>query len=148
MTPEALAALHRRCFEATPRPWSASEFAALLADPATLVVHTDDSFALGRLAGPEAELLTLVVDPDRRRRGTATTLMAALEADATARGACELFLEVAATNAAARALYAGLGYRQAGLRTGYYTRPDGPAIDALVLVKTLTGAEAGAGKTI
>ena len=48
------------------------------------------------------------------------------------------FLEVARTNAAGRALYASAGYRQAGIRRGYYTIPGGARIDALVLSKPLT----------
>jgi ribosomal-protein-alanine N-acetyltransferase len=55
--------------------------------------------------------------------------MRALMADAARRGAREMFLEVAEGNAAARALYAGLGAAEAGRRRRYY--PDGS--DALVL---------------
>ena len=90
---------------------------------------------IGRVAGPEAELLTLAVLPAARRRGLATLLVGAFEAQAVARGAEECLLEVAETNAAARALYAGLGYLAAGRRPGYY-RPLGAApVDALVLRK-------------
>lgn len=140
MTPEALAALHTRCFAHTPRPWTAAEFAALLGQAAALVVTRPEGFALGRIAGPEAELLTLAVDPAARRQGVARALVAAFEAQAAARGGGVAFLEVAETNMAARALYAELDYREAGRRPGYFTRPDGPAIDALVLRKSLAGA--------
>ena len=54
-------------------------------------------------------------------------------------------LEVAATNAPARALYARLGYGPAGRRGGYYRPAGGPPVDALVLRKPLIPA---AGKTI
>ncbi len=144
MTPEALAALHRRCFDASPRPWTAAEFAALADAPGTLLLTRDGGFAVGRLAGPEAEVLTLAVDPAHRRVGTATALVAELEARAAAQGGREVFLEVAATNTAARALYERLGYRQAGLRPQYYA----PGIDALVLVKFLAGPTGQHGKTI
>jgi ribosomal-protein-alanine N-acetyltransferase len=137
MTPEALAALHRTAFTDTPRPWSAAEFAALLDQPGTLLATRPGGFALGRVAGPEAELLTLAVHPAARRRGLATRLVAAFEAEAAARGAEECLLEVAETNAAARALYARLGYLPAGRRRGYYRRPAAPAVDALVLRKVL-----------
>ncbi len=139
MTPEALAALHRLCFEGAPRPWTAAEFAALLSDRSAVLVTGPDGFALGRVAGDEAELLTLAVDPGRRRLGTARALVAALEAQVSARGAREMFLEVAETNTGARALYAGLGYAKAGRRPRYY----GPGIDALILKKILTGAASG-----
>lgn len=137
MTPEALAALHATAFATSPRPWSAAEFAALLAEPSTLLATLPGGFALGRVAGPEAELLTLAVAPDARRRGTGTALVIAFEAAAAARGAEEAFLEVAAGNAAARALYDRLGYRRRGLRRGYYPRAGAPPVDALVLGKSL-----------
>ena len=144
MTPEALAALHARCFDAAPPPWSARDFENLLADPLTLLVIDDGGFALGRVIAPEADLLTLAVDPARRRQGLGRALVARLETAAAARGAATMFLEVAATNAPARALYAALGYAQAGLRRGYY----GPGIDALVLRRALDGGEAGRGRII
>lgn len=149
MTPEALAALHARAFTETPRPWSAAEFADLLALPSTeLVVPLEpaaaapelDGFALGQIAGPEATLLTLAVDPDRRRRGLGRALLLALEARAAGRGAEEMFLDVAADNTAARALYAALGYRLAGTRPRYYLRAGRPPVDALVLRRDLRAA--------
>ncbi len=122
MTPEALAALHALAFTDTPRPWSAQEFEALLHQPSTLIVHRPGGFALGRIAGPEAELLTLAVHPEARRGGLASELLRRFEAAAAGRGAEEVLLEVAVTNAPARALYARLGYR-AGRAAGRLLRP-------------------------
>lgn len=141
MAPEALAALHAKAFTDTPRPWTAAEFAAFLAEPSTILVTRPEGFAVGRVAGPEAELLTLAVEPAARRRGVGRALVLAFEAEAAARGAAEALLEVAATNGEGRALYAALGYRQAGRRRGYYGREAAPPIDALVLAKPLAAAE-------
>ena len=75
MTPEDLAALHARCFT-IPRPWSAAEFAGFLADPlAFLLVEGDAGFLLGRAVAGEAELLTLAVAPEARRRGLGQRLV-------------------------------------------------------------------------
>ena len=137
MTPEALARLHAACFT-VPRPWTAEEFAQVLAGPGVALVPRPEGFALGRIAAGEAELLTLAVDPARRRRGAGRALLAAFEARARAEGAAEAALEVAEGNAAARALYAGAGWREAGRRPGYYA--DGQ--DALVLRKALDAASA------
>jgi hypothetical protein len=69
MTPADLAALHARCFR-TPPPWSAADFATFVADPlAFLLVEGDAGFLLGRAVAGEAELLTLAVAPESRRRG-------------------------------------------------------------------------------
>lgn len=140
MTPEALAALHAACFRDAPRPWTAAEFAALLGQETAVLNAEPGGFVLGRVVGPEAELLTLAVDAGMRRRGVGRRLLAAFEAGARARGARTLFLEVAADNAPARALYAGAGWEEAGLRRGYYRGRDGVPRDALVLRKDPDGA--------
>ena len=98
-------------------------------------------FALGRAVADEAEVLTLAVNPEARRTGLGRALMQAVAEEARRRGAVELFLEVAAANAPARALYAALGAVQAGRRRAYY--PDGD--DALVLRLALSHPGAAAG---
>lgn len=136
MTPEALEGLHARAV-APARGWSAAEFAALLESPHVFAVGDARAAALGRAAAGEAELLTLATDPDHRRGGLARACLAAFAAEARARGATEAFLEVAADNWAARALYVADGWAEAGLRPGYYQRTGHPPVDALMLVRTL-----------
>lgn len=131
-SPEHLAALHARCFSAPP-PWSAAAFQGLLQSAGVFLCSGTWGFALGRVALDEAELLTLAVEPEARRAGHGRALLAAFEAKAVARGAGTAFLEVAAGNAAACALYRQAGYRQAGIRRGYY----GAGGDALVLSRGL-----------
>jgi [ribosomal protein S18]-alanine N-acetyltransferase len=137
VTPDALAALHGRCF-LTPRPWSEPEFAGFLSDPlAFLLVEGDAGFLLGRAVAGEAELLTIAVAPEARRLGLGRKLVSRFLYQARLRGAQSAFLEVAADNAAARALYLGAGFSEAGRRRGYYRTPDGQALDALVLLRAL-----------
>jgi ribosomal-protein-alanine N-acetyltransferase len=137
VTPDALAALHGRCFT-VPRPWKAQEFAGFLADPlAFLLVEGDAGFLLGRAVAGEAELLTLAVAPEARRLGLGRKLVSRFLYQARLRGAESAFLEVAADNAAARALYKTSGFTEAGRRPGYYASPDGQAVDALVLTRAL-----------
>ena len=132
MTPEAMARLHAACF-VVPRPWRPEEIAAVLDGPGAALVLRPGGFAIGRAAAGEAELLTLAVDPARRREGIGAALLEGFEARARRDGATEAALEVAEGNAAARALYARAGWREAGRRPGYYA--DGQ--DALVLRKAL-----------
>ncbi len=140
MTPEDLAALHARCFT-IPRPWSAAEFAGFLADPlAFLLVEGDAGFLLGRAVAGEAELLTLAVAPEARRRGLGQRLVGRFLYQARLRGAASAFLEVAADNAPAQALYERAGFAPAGRRRGYYAGPDGRGLDALVLRRELAPA--------
>ncbi len=88
--------------------------------------------ALALDLGGECEILALGVDPRRRRSGTASALLTALGDEVLRRGGHSIFLEVAADNGAARALYAGRGFVQIGRRPNYYRRAAGP-VDALVL---------------
>jgi [ribosomal protein S18]-alanine N-acetyltransferase len=139
MTVEEFAALHARCFDTAPRPWSAAEFLGLFRMPGVLLLEHGQGFAVVRLAGPEAEVLTLVVAPECQRQGIARALLRQIEARVLASGGEQILLEVAATNSAARSLYASEGYEQVGRRCGYYGTPRGPKIDALVLAKCVAG---------
>ncbi|MCQ0092052.1 GNAT family N-acetyltransferase [Roseovarius sp. M141] len=136
---EDLARLHGRAFAGQGRGWRADEFADLLASPLTCLCAGPHGFALSRVIADEAELLTLATDPNHRRQGVAAALLAAVEGDVAARGAARHFLEVAADNTAARALYARAGYVPTGQRAGYYARIDGARVDALLMEKALHG---------
>jgi len=144
-----LAAIHAVAFDGLGRPWSASEILALLMDPVVAVhlIHSEGrmpdhdhhavGFALCRAVVDEAELLTLAILPKAPRAGHGARLLAACEEGARASGAVRLFLEVAADNDAATALYDRAGYRECGRRKGYYQRSDGRSDDAVVMVKPL-----------
>ena len=120
-----LAALHVACF---PDPWDAAAISALLVTPGTFAYAHDDGFVLARVAGGEAEILTLAVGPAARGQGLGRRLLQAAIVRAHDLGAQTMFLEVGTENPAALALYAGLGFAKVGTRKGYY---DGR--DALVL---------------
>ncbi len=95
---------------------------------------------LARVAGDEAEILTLAVMPDSRRQGLGAALLMAAINQAAGCGAGALFLEVAEHNEAARGLYEAAGFHPVGRRRGYY--PDGT--DALVLRAELSPCAAAA----
>ncbi|MFC3068090.1 GNAT family N-acetyltransferase [Phenylobacterium soli] len=88
---------------------------------------------LSRIAAGEMEVLTVGVRPEARRLGVAKALMTAALGVARQAGAEACFLEVAVDNDGAGALYAGLGFRRAGLRKRYYDRGAEGMIDALVM---------------
>ena len=134
MTPEALAALHGSVFD---RGWSAAEFAAFCNDPACVLITAQHGFALARVVLDEAEILTIVTDPDHQGQGIGRAILSSLWATLAARGVALVFLEVADDNQPARALYDRAGFTRIGLRKGYYPRRDGPPADALILRKAL-----------
>lgn len=85
------------------------------------------AFCLVQRLEDEAEILTICVDPDERRRGLARQLLRFV-IEAQKSGA--IFLEVAQDNAAAISLYESCGFQLTGRRPGYYRRAEG-SVDAL-----------------
>lgn len=136
MTPDQLARIHAAAFTQS-RPWSTSEFASFIQDPACLVVGDVHGFALVRVVLDEAELLTIATHPEHQRQGLARLMMIEWQKAAQARGATRAFLEVAADNTAAFALYQSQGFVESGRRKGYYRRAGQPAVDAIVLARSL-----------
>jgi [ribosomal protein S18]-alanine N-acetyltransferase len=136
---EAIAAVHRACFD---QGWEAAAVARLLRNTTVLcrVARSGSGiagFALCRLAADECEVLCCAVHAGFRRKGMARTILQAAFDEAIHRGGCRAFLEVAADNAPARGLYAGLGFETVGRRLHYYRRSCGPAADALVMSRDL-----------
>lgn len=140
MTPARMAALHRAGFT-TPRPWSETEFADMIAQPGVLLETAADGVALLRVAQDEAELLTITTAPGARGRGIAGGLLSRILRRAADAGARRCFLEVAADNSPARRLYDRAGFAQVGLRPRYYRGADGTAIDAIVMARDLPIAQ-------
>jgi ribosomal-protein-alanine N-acetyltransferase len=125
-----LAEIHAKCF---PDAWSAQAIAGLLAVSGAFAFAAAGGFVLARVAGDEAEILTLAVLPEARRAGLGSRLVQEAAAHACKLGAAKLFLEVGTHNLAARALYRRLGLVEAGIRKGYYTAGRKDPEDALVL---------------
>jgi ribosomal-protein-alanine N-acetyltransferase len=129
-TAARLARIHAAAFSA---PWDAAALADMLEQAGVFAIEAPDGFILLRTVADEAEILTLAVHPEARRRGLGARLVREGGSAAAARGAARLFLEVADDNTAALALYARAGFTEAGRRPGYYARPDGHRQDALIL---------------
>jgi ribosomal-protein-alanine N-acetyltransferase len=137
MTPADMAATHAAAFTQS-RPWRAEEFASLLENRFCHAVGEAACFALIRVVADEAELLTIATRPESQRQGKARACMTLFHDKARSLGATRAFLEVAADNTPARAVYAACGYVTSGTRPGYYPRPDGAASDALLMTRVLT----------
>jgi ribosomal-protein-alanine N-acetyltransferase len=138
-----IALLHREDFA---RPWSASEFLALIAQDGVFGFVAREvgrgksgiaGFVLARVAAGEGEILTVAVARVHRRAGLGRALMDAVLRSLHHDRAEALFLEVDETNRAALALYRRLGFQQVGARPAYYTAADGTKTGALVLRRNL-----------
>jgi len=132
MTPQDLANTHAAAFIQS-RPWSAREFADLLSNRFTYAVGNAQSFALIQVIGDEAELLTIATHPGVQRQGLGRNCMRDWHAKARDLGATRAFLDVAADNHPAIALYQSCGYAVCSVRKDYYLREKARKIDALVM---------------
>jgi len=104
------------------------------------VIALDDEKELLGWAGlhtlyETAQILTVGVIPEARRRGVGTELVRLLADEAKQRGATELLLEVRVDNEPAKALYEREGFVVLGRRKGYY---DSGRVDAITMRKDLT----------
>jgi [ribosomal protein S18]-alanine N-acetyltransferase len=127
-------AIERRAF---PTPWSLAMFVLELSKPSGICLAAlRDRRLAGYLVCSRYDavwhLMNIAVDPDERRQGIATALLARLFErvdDADAR----FTLEVRQSNAPAIELYERHGFRSAGLRRRYY-QDNGE--DALIMWRT------------
>lgn len=131
-----VAALHRACFA---EGWDTSSIARLISGPGgfTLIAcdgRRDIGFALLQCVPPESELLSIGVVPESRRDGIGRALLARAAGDLLAVGAETMFLDVAADNQPAIALYRSRGFGDMSRRARYYR--DG--VDAIVMRAALT----------
>jgi ribosomal-protein-alanine N-acetyltransferase len=138
--PEVLE-IERRSFA---QPWSRPFFEKELATPfAHLTVAVEENGARPMVVGytcrwrvtDEVHLLNVAIHPEHRGVGHGRELVTAVVEEGRTAGARVVFLEVRAGNVVARRLYRQLGFRDLGIRRGYY----GPGQDAIVMELRLGG---------
>jgi [ribosomal protein S18]-alanine N-acetyltransferase len=124
---------------ATAAHWNQDAYASLFAPGAlpglvTLVIQEDGAvagFLIGReVTQDEWEIENLAIAGAARRRGLGSRLLSEFLNLARSRGGKDIFLEVRASNQAARTLYQKWAFVEAGLRKSYY---QDPLEDALIL---------------
>jgi [ribosomal protein S18]-alanine N-acetyltransferase len=120
-----------------PEAWPASGYREELADRRHrwyITTLDDDGALIGwagiRVIGTDAEVLTIGVIPNARRRGVGSGMLAALMTEARRRGARQVLLEVRVDNLPARQLYRREGFTELGIRRGYY---DNGRVDAVMM---------------
>ncbi|MEX0588442.1 MAG: GNAT family N-acetyltransferase [Cyanobium sp.] len=113
--------------------WSATQWQNELADPRRPGVGlwhgaSLQAMASGWLVVDELHITLVAVAPDQRRQGLGRQVLEALLGEGRKQGAAHATLEVSTGNTAAVGLYRCLGFRDAGMRRGYYRNGD----DALI----------------
>lgn len=93
-------------------------------------------FVLARMVADEVELLLIAVRPEMRRQGVGRRLLELFIADAAAKGAARVFLEMRSDNDA-ESLYRAMGFEPIGRRKGYYRTLSGTYIDAVTFARSV-----------
>ncbi|MGH7645031.1 MAG: ribosomal protein S18-alanine N-acetyltransferase [Gemmatimonadales bacterium] len=132
-----MAAIERDAFS---DPWPERDFRDCVTAGVPFLVATVDrsvaGYLVARHAADEGEILNLGVERGRRGQGIGRALVRAVLRDLHGRGAAAVYLEVRASNAAARQLYDRLGFHEVGRRKGYYHRPPEDAIILRAAIST------------
>lgn len=118
-------------------PWTRAMYVAELENPGVSFCYLARS-ANGQVVGfcsfwrvvDELHINNLAVLPSHRREGVASALLEYVMQQGADQGATRATLEVRRSNEAARVLYEQFGFSVAGVRKGYYTKPEE---DALIL---------------
>ena len=106
-----LANLHKKCFPN--KPWSADDFRELKQSGCEIIM-SENGFIVYRIVVDEAEIITVGVNPEKRRLGIASAMIGIIE------------------KTMAQKLYENSGFKVVGLRPKYY---DG--IDAILMSKDI-----------
>ena len=129
----ALVALELACFDA---PWPPSAVSAAL-DGGTggaWISDSGDTYLLGTHVLDEFTIDRIATHPAARRTGRGRALLRDVLTTIRERGVCTVFLEVRASNVAARTLYDSHGFTVSRRRRDYY----GPGEDGVDMRLDLT----------
>lgn len=119
-------------------PWSLKSFKKELSNKASILKVAEINnevvgYVIFRVVLNEAELLSVAVKPEFRRKGIAKSLITeGLKEIEKSAEAC--FLEVRVSNKEAISLYEKLGFKRVGIRKNYYIYPEE---DAIIMKKDL-----------
>jgi ribosomal-protein-alanine acetyltransferase len=122
----AVAALDQKLFSG--ESWSETAFEESLSDPSRTFWIVREQGALLGFCGlsqsmEQGDILNIGVEPSARGKGLGSLLLKEAIDHFAKEGGKELFLEVRASNTAAKGLYEKFGFAPIGVRRGYYQQP-------------------------
>ena len=135
---DAISRIERLAFS---DPWSSASFAGMVNAPRVRMNVAEDrgaivGYSVLLLAGMDADLANLAVDPVARGKGVGRQLLDGAMSAARAAEVRHVYLEVRESNARAITLYESAGFKSFGRRRRYYSEP---VEDARVLRLELSG---------
>ena len=89
----------------------------------------------------ESEVARIAVSPEFRRKGAAGLLLDTVISEGALNGTVTWHLEVRESNVAARALYEKKGFRDVGIRKGFYENPKEDAVLMTKSLETVSGVQ-------
>lgn len=127
------AELEKRIFS---QPWSEQGFLDGIAGEQNIFLVAEENGEICGYVGmyralDEGEITNVAVAPEKRNSGVGWRLMQALLEEAKRQGICQIVLEVRVSNAAAIHLYDKCGFKNCGVRKGFYAFPKE---DALIML--------------
>jgi ribosomal-protein-alanine N-acetyltransferase len=134
---EAVVAIESEAFTT---PWQPETFLGLLDRPGVELIVMEDAaegvigYAVLWCISDQGELANVAVAPGRRGQGLGRYLIGRVLHVARKRGVKKVYLEVRASNERALELYGAFGFRDVGVRPGYY---DHPKEDARIMMAQL-----------
>jgi ribosomal-protein-alanine N-acetyltransferase len=116
--------------------WAEARYLAMVMESQRIVWIAEAAggvvgFVVAAMVLDEVEIESIVVESARQRKGIGRALVESVSAWAKAKGATGLLLELRESNAAARRLYASMGFGAVGRRPKYYAAP----VESAVLMR-------------
>jgi ribosomal-protein-alanine N-acetyltransferase len=135
MTPEMIDDILSIQSECGLSPWTSRGYLAELRRPDAVMIAASlggevAGFLVGRTplptpaSSPDAEIYNIGTRPRFRRKGIGSALLASFLQICDERGTEAIWLDVRASNVAAKAFYLQHGFVKTGSRKGFYTHPD------------------------
>ena len=128
-----LSKLHSRCFSSPTEKYSSKSIAEFLDNNNYQVLANDACLGIIKFVKPEAEIITIAVDPQFRNKRYGSKLLKKLISIAKKEKINEIFLEVSINNSVAKKLYQNAGVRQIGQRKNYYRLNKISIADAILM---------------
>ena len=135
---ENMHALHEKCFEDPNHHLKKDAMLSFLKNRKYHVFFNKFSLAILQVIDSEAEIVTLLVDPTRQRKGNGSKLLELISLYLKNLRVEKIFLEVAINNDVAIKTYSKIGFTTCGIRKNYYSCFPASKLDALMMVLNLS----------
>ena len=133
-----MASLYCSCFKSSKTRFNEIDMLSYLKSTNSHVFYNEISLSIIQVSGLEADLITLLVKPNRQKKGFGTNLLNLTTLYLKHLGIEQLYLEVAIDNIPALKIYDKSGFTYCGTRKNYYLEYNGLSKNASIMVCNLS----------